>query len=313
MDLIRRVVAHSRTRFPSKDFTFSMTTNFFNADDHIEYLADNGFFINLSLDGPQEVHDKNRRTKGGEPTHEKILSNLRRMEEYFPGYVDSHVFVLATCKDPIDLPKIVHFFEESPYFVSHVNGVDPKGRISSEENTRGNTENLIREFRRRILQGEDPRVLRRLFDQDLKAMAMRDERVMPSELMLNGSCYPGRRRIFVDVGGDYHPCERFGPRAVMGSVEKGFQDDRPMQLIESFATIRNSLCGECWAQRVCTPCIQHAKDLEGEISVEGLAQTCETRKRQLLMGLGNYVTLVESDRPRTEDYVQGINPLFERG
>ena len=137
-----------------------------------------------------------------------------------------------------------------------------------------NSKYLSKEFIRRILKGEDPKILRRLFDQDLKSVAVRDERVMPQELMLNGSCYPGKKRIFVDVNGDYHPCERFGHRLNIGSVEEGVQQNLVDDTIES--------------------------------------QTCGGKKNQLLIALENYVKLSHSDRQKTENYIKNINPLFER-
>ena len=314
MGLIQQVIEYSKEKFPSKEFGFSMTTNFFNADRYIHELVDNGMYIHLSLDGPKEVHNKSRITRTGKPTYDKIISNLRKMEEYSPGYTNSHVFVLSTCNDPDDLLRIIDFFEQGEYFVTHINSPDPKGRITSEKRTPNTDlgEILVEKFTERILGGEDPKMLRRLFDQDLKSVAVRDLRVMPPKLMLNGSCYPGKKRIFVDTDGNYHPCERFGHRLKIGSIENGIQQELVNGAIESFVQIRNELCGECWAQRICAPCLQHAKDPEGEISLEGLSQICEGKRRQLLIGLENYVTLVQLDEQKAEDYIKSINPLFER-
>jgi len=315
MDLIRKTINYSKKSFPSKEFTFSVTTNFVHADRYIQDLVDNKMYINLSLDGPKEVHDKSRRTKKGEPTYNTIISNLEKIEEYSPGYIDSHIFVLSTCDDPNDLPKIVEFFNKGNYFVTHINSPDPKGRVSQNKPiVKSHMGDYLREeFRKKILQGEDPKMLRRLFDSDLKAMALRDTRVMPQELMLNGSCYPGRKRIFVDINGNYHPCERFGDRLKIGSVDNQIQQNLIDEAIKSFASIRNNLCGDCWSQRVCSPCLQSAKDPKGEISLEGLSQTCEGKRKQLLFGLDNYVKLIKLNKQRTEDYVKNINPLFERG
>lgn len=314
MGLIRQVIGYSKKSFPSKDISFSMTTNFVNAGRHIREIVDIGFFINLSLDGPREIHDKCRRTKEGAPTFDRIMSNLEKIERHFPGYTGSHIFVLSMCDDPNDLPQILQFFDKGDYFVTRINSPEPKGRIQQEKgkSAKHMIDTLVEEFRKRILSGEDPKILRRLFDEELKVMALRDGRVMPQRLMLNGSCYPGRKRIFVDVYGNYHPCERFGRRLKIGSVKNGVQQNRIDWAIETFANIRNSLCRECWAQRVCTPCLQHAKDPEGEISLEGLSQTCEGKRKELLTGLDNYINLIDLDKARAEKYIKDINPLFER-
>jgi len=314
MGLVRQIIDYSKERFPNKEFGFSMTTNFFNADRYIQDIVDNEMYINLSLDGPKEIHDKCRITKNGKPTYDKIISNLRKIEEYSSGYIDSHIFILSTCDNPTDIPEIIEFFEQNRYFVTHINSPDPKGKINLERRIpiESSGINLSKEFTRRILKGEDPKILRRLFDQDLKSVAVRDVRVMPQELMLNGSCYPGKKRIFVDVNENYHPCERFGHRLNIGSVEEGVQQKLVDDAIESFAKMRNEFCGECWAQRICSPCLQHAKDPEGEFSLKGLSQTCERKKSQLLSALENYTKLSQSDMQKTENYIKSINPLFER-
>ena len=314
MGLVKGVMNYARSTFPSLNLIFSMTSNFVNADKYISDIVDNGIYINLSLDGPKEIHDRARKTKAGEPTYDKIISNLKKLEEYAPGYADSHVFILSTCEDPNDIPEIMDYFDQSDFFVTNINTIETRGKIHPPKTINMNHKmySLIDEFRKRILSGKDTGILRRLFDQSLKAMAIRDDRVMPEKLMLHGSCYPGKKRLFVDVDGNYHPCERFGSRLKIGSVGNQVQEEVVDELVETFAGIRNELCGECWSQRVCTPCLQNAKDPEGEISKEGFAQTCEGKRNGLLLGLDNYVNLVEANREKAQDYIKTINPLFER-
>jgi len=72
MSLVQQVMDYSKKRFPHKEFGFSMTTNFFNAEKYVQTIVDNGMYINVSLDGPKDVHDKFRKTKLGAPTYDKI-------------------------------------------------------------------------------------------------------------------------------------------------------------------------------------------------------------------------------------------------
>lgn len=315
MDLIKEVIDYAKISFPSKEFTFSMTSNFFEADKHISYIVGKNMYINISLDGPKEVHDKYRKTKKGEPTYEKIISNLKKFENYSPGYGDSHFFIIPTCNNPNDLERIVHFFKENNLFVSHIGGVEFKGKVSNEKFSLDNPDNahLTEEYLQMIQKGEDPKILRRLFDNDLKAIAFRDNQIMPQELILNGSCYPGKKRIFVDINGDYYPCERLGSRLSIGSIKKGLQLKLINNAVEDLANIRNNLCKDCWAQRLCSPCLQHAKDPLNEISIEGLSQTCEGKKSKLIMALNQYSVLMKSNKDQAEKYFKSINPLFERG
>lgn len=315
MNLIRMVMNYARTNFPSENLTFSMTTNFVNVEKYIPEVVDNNMYVNVSLDGPREIHDRSRRTKTDKPTYDKILRNLSKLEEYSPGYADSHIFILSTCENPNEIVDIVSYFDVNNYFVTSINGVDPRGKITPLKKVSSNKSLrlLVDEFRARILRGEDPKILRRCFDNDLKAMAIKDDRVMPKELMLNGSCYPSKTRLFVDVDGNYHPCERFGPRLKIGVAGSQVQEETVDKLIDYFAQIRTPVCSECWGQRVCTPCLQHAKDPEGEISLTGFVQSCDRKKSGLLIGLDNYVVLMQLDKKITGEYIKTINPMFERG
>jgi uncharacterized protein len=42
-------------------------------EDWCRFLAAEGFGVGLSLDGPQELHDRYRQTRGGEPTHRQVM------------------------------------------------------------------------------------------------------------------------------------------------------------------------------------------------------------------------------------------------
>ena len=313
IDIINHIMKQAREKFHSKGLMFSMTTNFFNGDRYIKEIVDNGMYVNLSLDGPPEVHDRFRKTESGNPTYSRIRSNLDKVEEYSPGYVDSHFVMLSTCYDPADLEKIVRFFDNEELFLIHVSSVDKKGRPEGTLFPETDHNELNSEYINRILDGKEPKTLRRLFDSDLKAVALRDDREMPEELMLHGSCYPGRRRVFVDVNGEYHPCERFGPRLRIGSVYEGMSNILSERIMDTFSEIRNGLCTDCWAQRICKPCTQYAKDPRGEISAEGLSQGCGDRRKQLIGSLANYAILLGSNREAADKYFKSINPLFERG
>ena len=98
-------------------------------------------------------------------------------------------------------------------------------------------------------------------------------------------------------------CEKFGKRMPIGNVETGLKYSNINESIDKFAAIRNELCtNDCWAQRVCMPCIQTAKDFGEDISKEGLAQTCKNSKKDILSILGLYSSISKSDSGFLERY-----------
>ena len=80
MKLVGEVINYTKTSFPSENLTFSMTSNFVHADRHIQEIVNNGMYVNVSLDGPKEIHDRSRKTKTGQPTFAtNICSHLRKI------------------------------------------------------------------------------------------------------------------------------------------------------------------------------------------------------------------------------------------
>jgi len=61
---------------------FDMTTNFTLLDKRIEDLIRRReMFVQVTIDGPQELHDKRRMSANGEGSYSKIIGNLRQMHE----------------------------------------------------------------------------------------------------------------------------------------------------------------------------------------------------------------------------------------
>lgn len=46
-----------------------------------DFFRDNGFLLGISLDGPQDIHDKFRKDKGGVPTFDRVMRGLRLLRD----------------------------------------------------------------------------------------------------------------------------------------------------------------------------------------------------------------------------------------
>lgn len=51
-------------------------------DDWASFLADNDFLVGISIDGPQDIHDKFRKDKGGFPTFDKVIRGVELFHRY---------------------------------------------------------------------------------------------------------------------------------------------------------------------------------------------------------------------------------------
>ncbi|MCC7104724.1 MAG: radical SAM protein, partial [Chloroflexi bacterium] len=84
IDFFRRVVAVQRKHLPAgRQVLNSLQTNgTLLDDDWCQFFRAEKFSVGLSLDGPQELHDRYRVTRGRKPTHKRVLESWRLLRRY---------------------------------------------------------------------------------------------------------------------------------------------------------------------------------------------------------------------------------------
>jgi sulfatase maturation enzyme AslB (radical SAM superfamily) len=96
IDFYARAVDLQRRYGAGRTITNSFQTNgTLIDDDWAAFLAEHGFLVGLSLDGPDFVHDRWRRYANGKPTHALVMAALRRLQSHGVQYnvlacVDAH-------------------------------------------------------------------------------------------------------------------------------------------------------------------------------------------------------------------------------
>jgi len=51
-------------------------------DDWAAFFAEHNFLVGISIDGPANLHDQYRRSRGGNPSHERVLTGLRCLQRH---------------------------------------------------------------------------------------------------------------------------------------------------------------------------------------------------------------------------------------
>ena len=84
LDYFRRIVElQRRHRPPGRQIANGIQTNGLLIDDAwARFFAAEGFGVGLSLDGPADLHDACRVTRGGEPTHAAAMRALERLQRH---------------------------------------------------------------------------------------------------------------------------------------------------------------------------------------------------------------------------------------
>ncbi len=84
LDFFRKAVALQRKHLPpDKKLINGIQTNGLLIDDAwCEFLAQENFYIGLSLDGPKDLHDRYRVTKGQKPTHKQVVQAFHLLRRH---------------------------------------------------------------------------------------------------------------------------------------------------------------------------------------------------------------------------------------
>jgi len=84
LDYFRKIVAlQHKHKPPDRGITNNMQTNGTLIDEKwCRFLAKEDFAVGLSLDGPQEMHDRYRYTKGRKPTHKQVMRGYELLRRH---------------------------------------------------------------------------------------------------------------------------------------------------------------------------------------------------------------------------------------
>ncbi len=83
VDYFRKIVELQRKHANGKQIENALQTNGVLLDDRwCEFLAEHGFLVGLSIDGPRELHDYYRVDKGGHPTFDAVMRGLACLQKH---------------------------------------------------------------------------------------------------------------------------------------------------------------------------------------------------------------------------------------
>lgn len=111
LEAFRKIVALERKHaLPGRPVSNGIQTNGTLLDpDWCRFLAEEGFAVGLSLDGPRELHDEHRVTKDGRPTFERAIRGYRLLREHG---VRCEILCVVSARNVLRPLEVYRFFEE---------------------------------------------------------------------------------------------------------------------------------------------------------------------------------------------------------
>jgi len=264
--LIKECVEYISDEYGDYEVTYGLTTNGSLLEDKISWLIQNNFDINISLDGPEEQHDANRVYRNGKGTFKDVMENIAKLND--AKY--KKVSIISTYDWRCDLFKCHEFFNRSDIprlaFVGEVlktpgckyygqfTEVDRMAFAKQLEKAKAYYLETIGDQEQ---QGKKSSVFDKLFcDNPIQMVhgcrpAFSGSSIMP----FTSACIPGDK-IFVDVNGDFHICEKIIATRPIGSVDEGLNFEKIRKFISDYLHHMDK-CASCKLRMACPFCYIH--------------------------------------------------------
>jgi len=267
IDLIKRIIEYTESKYPKRQLNYMMTVNGTLLDEKIsDYLAEKKFTLLISLDGPKQIHDVDRKTIDGKGSFETIYRNLRYIRNNYPDFYKT-IMTNTVIKPSDDYTELLEFFEND----SLISDLNSRSSTVFDSELKENMQYDYSKFdeiiwtnRKNMLDNMidgGKRKNYRLIDDYLFEMKKYCKILMSGSPYLlknhpGGPCIPVARRLFVDALGNFYPCEKIAEieDARIGSVQEGFDVEKIKKMINVGKTTANE-CSTCWAFQFCSSCI----------------------------------------------------------
>jgi len=126
LDFFREVVRLERKYAGGKRIENDLQTNGTLLDDEwCEFLKENRWLVGLSIDGPRELHDRFRVTRGGEPTFDRVVRSAGLLRKHGVAFNTLTVVSAANVKRPVQVYRFLTREIGSTY-VQFMPCVEPK-------------------------------------------------------------------------------------------------------------------------------------------------------------------------------------------
>ena len=267
-ELVKRVVEYCEKKFSGKQLNLNMTTNAtLLTTEMMDFLQLHKINLTISLDGPEEIQNKNRVFADNETgTFIKVLENLDRFKQLYPDSVDTISFNAVF--DEENNFKIssdffsFDFMKKATVTFTTVSDRDVKEEKAIKEEFAINYKyELFKMFLHCIgrLEQEDVSKLMSAHINKIKQSVhehLKKPFIMNGKTYPSGPCIPGVNRLFVTVDGDLFPCERVSEANSaykIGNLEDGFQLEKIKDLL-NIARYTKTQCSSCWAMGYCDGC-----------------------------------------------------------
>lgn len=270
---LKKAVEYVSENYRGRKVNYSITTNgTIMNDEIIRFFIEHDFSVLISLDGPKELHNKNRVFANGEGSFDRIMENLRYVKANYPHFFQKISF--NTVVPPgSDYQCIEHFFsandviEDNQLSKTAVSAFGRKEEVSYDDLYFVTYKYQTLKILMAALGFYSKKKISKLFFSDFAEIQrfyddLGKTPVCASCAHPGGPCIPGARRPMIDIDGNIFPCERVSERSEamkIGHIDSGCDTDKVKKLL-NIGQLTEKECINCWNFVHCGLCASAADD-----------------------------------------------------
>lgn len=302
-----KTVEYIKEKYPDifSEVSFSITSNAtLLTRSIIDKLIKYDFNLAISLDGPQEMQDRNRVFINGGGTFDTVMKNIQLIKSIDFEYYKRKVTFCPVTTPPYNLKKMLDFFRVvakdqeascsfNPIDPFDTNYFDQFNMVEEKKKHLEQSNELTWEYIEKKSRGEVDTLLSDLLKENYDDLHFRQLYKLPETTYPNGLCLPAIKKLFVDTEGKFHLCEKGNLNFSYGDVDNGFKVKKIFDLIDGYIESTDH-CKHCWAIRFCSSCFLSVMK-DDVFSRERKKENCERIRNSLLSRFEVYITIMEKN------------------
>jgi uncharacterized protein len=266
-DRLAQFCREAKDKF-GKRISIGISTNGSLLDEKIRAWAyAENIILNVSFDVHDTLQNQYRKTQEGYGSYNIVHSNLLSLKQENPDFFESNVNILITYESIVSLAQIANSWimdpvlsEKRPCLLSQVE------RVYESALEEVNEKKIIEQYYyilKLYLNNLKNPVWQVFFNQMLSPILNRPIYDIPTFDV--SSCVSNLRKIFVDVRGNIHLCEKFGDN-ILGTLDKGVGLNTLNDFNRNYVGFRKRNCISCEVRKLCDVCL--ADDLNDKIRMK---------------------------------------------
>ena len=132
LDFYRQVVVlQKQYAKPGVEIRNAIQTNGYTIDEEwAAFFAENHFLVGLSLDGPPELHNRNRTDVQGKDTFNRVMKSVRLLEKHNVAF---NILCVVTGQNARSVEKLYRFYRKQKFrWLQFIPCIDPFDRADGE-------------------------------------------------------------------------------------------------------------------------------------------------------------------------------------